>query len=354
MAQRLARSRHTGTPPGRCVVPATHSDTLTTHLVEILGVSRPSAISGTRDERTARIASYQRGRVAHTQLLAVGIANRTIYRLVASGHLQREHRQVYAVGHTAPAPLAAETSALLACGEHAVLSHYSAALIHKLIPHGDGRIHVTIRGRHGASPQGVHVHRTKSLNRSEVKTLERLPVTSPLRTVFDLASLADMATTERAVEEALIQKMVSERQLRTRAATLRGHRGASRVTAVLDAHREPGITKSKAERRFRALLRAAGLPEPRTNVAFRGYTLDCYWPELGVAVEVQGYKFHSSRKKFERDTRKAATLAAAGLSVSYVTWLQMEHEPFAVVARVAQTLALAAAAAAPTLRRNAA
>ncbi len=63
-----------------------------------------------------------------------------------------------------------------------------------------------------------------------------------------------------------------------------------------------------------------------------------------VVVEVQGYQFHSSRRKFERDTRKAATLTAAGLSVSYVTWLQMENEPFAVVARTAQTLAMAAAA----------
>ncbi|HTX32486.1 MAG TPA: type IV toxin-antitoxin system AbiEi family antitoxin domain-containing protein [Solirubrobacteraceae bacterium] len=306
-------------------------------------MSRPRAISGSREERIAQIAGFQRGRVAHAQLLAAGLANRTIYRLAAQGHLRREHRGVYAVGHTAPIPLGPETAALLACGDHAVLSHYTAALIHKLIPHGDGQIHVTIRGRHGPEPTGVKVHRATTLNRGEVDIVEALPITSPARTIFDLAATADLATTERAVEEALTQKKVTERGLRTLARRVRGHRGAKLVPAILDAYKEPGITKSKAERRFRALLRAAQLPQPKTNFPFRGYSLDCYWPELGVVVEIQGYQFHSSRKKFERDTRKAATLTAAGLTVAYVTWLQMENEPYAVIARTAQMLALAQA-----------
>ena len=77
------------------------------------------------------------------------------------------------------------------------------------------------------------------------------------------------------------------------------------------------------------------------NVRVHGYLVDFYWPGLGVVVEVQGYKFHSGRTAFERDTRKGAKLTAAGLSVSYVTWIQMDDEPYAVVARVAQALARA-------------
>jgi very-short-patch-repair endonuclease/predicted transcriptional regulator of viral defense system len=311
-----------------------------THLVPLLGVRRPIAVRGSRDERIAAVADRQRGRIHRDQLLAVGVADRTIYGLVARGYLHREHRGVYSVGHSAPTPLGDETAALLACGEHAALSHYTAALIHRLIPHGDGLIHVTVPGRHGPNPAGIKVHRTKSLNRNEVEVHQGLPVTSPLRAILELAPSADLSTLERAIEEAMTQRLVSEAQLR---AAARGQRGAPRVIAILDAHREPGITKSKAERRFRALLRAAQLPQPRTNFLFHGYSLDCYWPELGVVVEVQGYKFHSGRRAFERDARKGATLTAAGLSVSYVTWLQMENEPFAVIARTAQTLALAQA-----------
>jgi predicted transcriptional regulator of viral defense system len=274
-------------------------------------------------------------------MVAAGISNDAVDRLSRKGHLHRRHRGVYAVGHTAPARLADETAAVLACGDHASLSHYSAGLVHRLIPHGDGQIHVTIRGRHGSSPAGVKVHRTESLNRGDVRFTERLPVTSPIRTVFDLAAAADLATVERAVEEALTQRMVSERELRRRAADLNGRRAGTRITATLDAYKEPDITKSKAERRFRNLLRAAQLPPPRTNVRVHGYEVDCYWPDLGVVVEVQSHKFHSGRRKFEHDTRKAAKLTAAGIIVSYVSWLQMDGEPYAVVARTAQTLALA-------------
>jgi hypothetical protein len=105
------------------------------------------------------------------------------------------HRGVYAVGHTAPTPLAAETAALLACGEHAVLSHGTAARLWRLLD--DDTIHVTIRGRHGPRPDGVHVHRTNRLTRGEVKVVEGLPVTSPARTLADLGATVHRRTLER-------------------------------------------------------------------------------------------------------------------------------------------------------------
>jgi very-short-patch-repair endonuclease len=315
-----------------------HSDEQTTYLVEALGVRRPIAIAGGRDERIAAIAATQRGRVSRSQLLAAGIADGTIYRLAAKGHLHRLHRGVYAVGHAAPVPLGPETAALLACGDHAVLSHQTAARLWKLLPAGGGPIHVTIRGRNGARPSGVRLHRTNSLSQSVVRILERLPVTSPLRTLIDIAPGLDARTFERAVEEALIQRLVTERQLATAAGNADGRRGTARLAALLKAQREPANTRSKAEERFRSLIRAAQLPEPKVNVRVHGYELDFYWPGLGVVVEVQGYKFHSGRPAFERDSRKGAKLTAAGLSVSYVTWIQMDDEPYAVVARLAQTL----------------
>jgi predicted transcriptional regulator of viral defense system len=243
------------------------------------------AITGGRADRVAAIAGLQRGRLSRDQLRSAGIPDRTISRRAVSGQLRRVHRSVYAVGHTAPAALADETAALLACGPHAVLSHQTAAQLWKLIPHGDAPIHVTIRDRHGPRPTGVTVHRTGRLNRSEVRTVERLPITSALRTLVDLAAKVDLRMLERAVEQALHEKLVSERQLRQAAAAANGTRGASELRALLDQQCEPGLLRSKAERRLRELIRAAGL------------------------------------------------------TVSYVTWTQMEREPFAVVARVAQVLA---------------
>jgi very-short-patch-repair endonuclease len=261
---------------------------------------------------------------------------------VTTGRLIRKHRGVYAVGHTAPAPLADETAALLACGDHAVLSHRTAARMWKLTPDQDTDIDVTVRGRHGPQPAGVRVHRTTRLSHGEVRIVERLPVTSPLRTLLDLAAVVDLRTLERAVEEAMIQKLTSERALRATLAAVKGRKGSPNLSAILEQHREPGVLRSRAERRLRELIRLAQLPEPKTNVPMHGVEADFYWPDLRVVIEVQSQKFHLTRAALERDTRKAAKLTAAGLTVSYVTWTQMEREPFAVVARIAQVLARSA------------
>jgi predicted transcriptional regulator of viral defense system len=313
-----------------------------TYPVTILGVRRPVYVTGAADEKIGTIAEHQRGRVSRDQLRAAGVSDRMIHGRVAAGRLVRKHRAVYAVGHTAPAPLTAEVEALLACGPHAVLSQNTAARLWKLIPDWDTSIHVTIRGRHGAQPDGVRVHHTNRLTRGEVEIVDALPVTSVARTLIDFAASADLTALERAIEQALIAKHVTDAQL-DRAAAARVGRGATRIRAILAQQREPGVTRSEAERRFRALMRAAQLPEPRTNIRIHGVEPDAYWPELGVVVEVQSQKFHLTRAALERDTRKAAKLTAAGLTVSYVTWTQMEREPFAVVARVAQLLARAAA-----------
>ncbi len=272
---------------------------------------------------------------------AAGISDDAIDRRARNGHLIRKQKSVYAVGHAAPAPLTTETEALLACGPHAVLSHNTAARLLKLLPDTAATVHLTIRGRHGARPTGVQVHRTARLNRSEVKIVEGLPVTSALRTLLDLAAVVDVYTLERAIEEALHEKFVSVRQLRQATKGSNGRRGVGNLNAILDQQREPGITRSKAERRMRQLIRLGQLPEPETNYPMHGVVADFYWPELDVVIEVQSQKYHLTRAALERDTRKAARLSAKGKTVSYVTWLQMEREPFAVVARAAQTLARA-------------
>jgi very-short-patch-repair endonuclease len=99
------------------------------------------------------------------------------------------------------------------------------------------------------------------------------------------------------------------------------------------------VTRSEAERRLLALVREADLPQPQTNARLHGYEVDAYWPAHGLVVEVDGYRYHSSRPAFERDRAKAAKLVAAGLTVMRLTWLQMTHEPYAVIARLAQALA---------------
>src|SRR6202022_765291 len=93
----------------------------TPHFVRLLGLGRPVGVSGSRDERIALIAERQRGVVSRGQLFAAGIAEHVIDYMLSTGRLLRLHDGVYAVGHSAPIPLAAETAAVLACGPNTLL-----------------------------------------------------------------------------------------------------------------------------------------------------------------------------------------------------------------------------------------
>ena len=118
-----------------------------------------------------------------------------------------------------------------------------------------------------------------------------------------------------------------------------GHRGAGRLRALLD--RQAGATtktRSPAEEVFLDLVRQARLPAPRVNARVAGYEVDFFWPEQKVIVEVDGYRFHSTRRAFEHDRRKDADLRAAGFTVLRVSSEQLERQPYAVIADVTRAL----------------
>lgn len=122
------------------------------------------------------------------------------------------------------------------------------------------------------------------------------------------------------------------------------------LRALLGEGSAHSFTRSEAERRFLELLRSAGLPPAHTNVPQGPFELDFFWPDLNVAVEVDGFAFHRSRAQFENDRRKDAWLLTRGIRMIRVTWRQITREPIVVAVQVGQALALAQAsrAARPT------
>ena len=298
----------------------------------------------------AALAALQRGRVSRDQLVAAGLSNSGVYRRVAAGRLHRLHRAVYAVGHPGPVPLGDETAALLACGPRAVLSHLSAGRLWKFVrepaafvrePAASAPIDVTIAGRHGAHPDGVRVHRASTLKRAQVRIVDGLPVTSPIRTLSDLAAVLAPRELEWSVDEAIQLNLVTPSEVARAAAAAKGRRGAAALAVAAARHVGKGVTRSELERRFRALLADAGLPQPRSNFRLDGYSLDFYWPEHALVVETDGYRFHRTRAKFEHDAAKTSALVAHGLDVMRFTWRGLEERPFVTIAQVAQAIARA-------------
>jgi len=64
-----------------------------------------------------------------------------------------------------------------------------------------------------------------------------------------------------------------------------------------------------------------------------------------VVLESDSYEFHATRAAFERDRRRDALLTRAGYLVLRTTWLELTAQPYALVARIAEALALADARA---------
>lgn len=312
-----------------------------TNLVSVLGVRHVFPVSGPRDRRIAAIAGLQRGFVSRWQLLAAGIQPRAIDRMLANGRLLQAHRGVYSVGHSTTQPFGRETAALLAVGPHAVLSHQSAAFAWGVVPARPDTVPVDllVPAGHVRRRPGIAAHRTTRLEGREVRICQGLPVTSPARTFVDMAAAVTMRELERAVDEALVRRIVRLQQLRDAVARDKGRAGAPLLATLLNHRGNSTVTRSQAEERMLEIIRAADLPPPECNPRVNGYEVDFLWRPQQVIVEIDGYAYHSSHSAFERDRAKGAALGAAGFLVIRVTWLQMEHETLIVVSNLAQALA---------------
>jgi very-short-patch-repair endonuclease len=265
--------------------------------------------------------------------------------MLARDWLHRRHAGVYAVGHLAPVEYGDETAALLAAGDSAVLSHESAAALWALrpAPPPGAAVHVTLPRPESARRRGINAHRTRTLLARDVRLRQHLPVTSPARTLVDIAGSLTERERERAVDEALVSRIVSRAQVEDVLARNATRPGARRLRALLRDREHLTVTRSEAEERFLVLTRDAALPAPELNVRLHAFEVDFLWRAERVVVEVDGFTHHGSRSAFERDRAKSAALAALGFTVIRITWLQIAHEAYAVIAQVAQALAWAQA-----------
>lgn len=174
-------------------------------------------------------------------------------------------------------------AAVLACPLGAAISHGSAA---QLLEIGSerGEIEVSVPAPSSARVPGVRVHRTSRLGDGDVGRARQIPVTSPVRTLLDLATYLPRPRLERAVNEADKRDLIDAESLRRALDQRTGQRGVRTLRDLLDRHTFT-LTDSELEQRFIPLATRAGLPAPLTGARVNGFTVDFFWPELGLVVE---------------------------------------------------------------------
>ncbi len=299
----------------------------------------PGLESPGRDERLAQLATRQHGVVSRYQLFRLSFTRGLIEHRLETGLLHRVHRGVYAVGHRSLTLHGRWMAAVLACGPGAVLSHRDAAALLGLRESAAGAIEVTAVGRSRHNRRGIRVHRPRSLHAEDRTIRDGIPVTSLARTLLDLAEVLNLRQLERVVEEAERLRLFDLRAIERLLARCRGHRGARSLRRVLAPRKLPGLeARSELERRFVDLCRDAGLPLPALNVSVEGYEVDAFWPAQRLIVELDGYAFHRTRKSFEQDRVRDATLQLAGQRVLRITHRRVVYDAEAVVATLERAL----------------
>jgi very-short-patch-repair endonuclease len=271
--------------------------------------------------------------LTHGQIREAGLSAEAIRHRVATGRLHRIHRGVYGVGRPQLTQLGYWMAAVLACGDSG---------------RSPGRPAESSRSpseppRTGAT-RAFAFAAGRLCPRRTVVTRHGIPVTSPVRTLLDLALALDRYGLEAAINEADKQDLIDPESLRVELADRAGQPGVRVLRRVLDRHTFR-LTDTELERRFLRIVRRAGLPLPETQV-WLGGRVDFVWQDLGLVVETDGLRYHRTAISQTSDLRRDQGHAVAGRERLRFSHAQVRYEPAYVteiLTRVIQRLCRALA-----------
>lgn len=289
----------------------------------------------------AGFAEAQLGLVTRRQLLAAGVPRTTIDKAVRSGRLVVEAPRVLRL---AGAPRTAESRLLadaLSVGDDAVYSHRSAAWLWGLLVDPPRLHELSVPRGHRPDHAPLLVHEARDLDLAASGFVRGVPVTGVGRTILDCARYPDVDV-ELLIDEARRTLDVSRTLLPTVLVdhSCRGRPGLARLRAALDAE---GLPDSDFERLVVRWLGRAGVAgwrlHHRVTVGDTVAVVDLAWPELRVAVELEGRDHWDRARRHDADARRQNHLELAGWLVLRVTYRRWLRDPAGVLAEIRAALA---------------
>lgn len=234
-------------------------------------------------------------------------------------------------------------------GKGVAASRRSAAVLHGLAGFPEGIVEITVL-RKLKTPKNVILHRTLSPTVEKTVFIDGIPVTPIARTLLELGAVVDLLVVEAAVEDALRKRLVSSTRLRWELDRFGGHGepGAAALAKVLEARGDgsPPL-ESLLEVKLLNLIRRSGLPLPHRQYEIRKKgqliaPVDFAYPNALLAIEVDGFTFHSPRPKFQSDRSRQNELTTEGWAVLRFTWADIHERPEETVAKIRMSLELSA------------
>lgn len=167
----------------------------------------------------------------------------------------------------------------------------------------------------------------------EVREVDGVAVTSPERSIVDVARTVGLESGVCAADEAIRRGLCSRSDLERQAAAARGRTGVARARVLPEL--SSGLSESVLESLVRLILVGAGLPVPEQQVWFtpvRGenFRVDFFWPEWRLVVEVDGLGKYGDtpaaiRRSVVAERRRQRLLEEAGYTVIRWSWEDLRH-----------------------------
>jgi hypothetical protein len=290
-----------------------------------------------------QVAQRQYGLVTRRQAICL-LGEWAFRRARAEGRLVDFSRGVFRCAGARRSFRQRAMGACLAYGPPVAVSHRSAAALWGYEPVARvAQIDVVIpHGRSGRRP-GIEVHHA-ALSTDCVTERFGIAVTSPGRTLLDLAGIMPPSVLERCVDDVLRTRQATATQLIAWLGRGKG-RGQNRIRLLrlLELRSSSGVGDSVAVDRIHRWISHAGLPAPVLGwpvvVAGHQRVLDLAYPIERIAIEFNGWEYHQMRSRMDADHARTTELELAGWIVIVVT---AAHTEAATVDRVTRALALRA------------
>jgi len=219
-----------------------------------------------------------------------------------------------------------------------MLSHHSAAALWGFGVERKGVIDLSVRRHCKVRRPGIQVHDRAGLWTRDLGTRKGIAVTRPVKTFLDIALELPENRLERAINEADKRDVIDADALRKALGDRAGEPGVRPLRRILDKHTFR-LSDDELELLFRPLAATAGLPIPLTKVMVNEFEVDFFWPELGLVVETDGWRYHRTPAAQARDALRFQTHTAAGLTPLRFSHWQVKYEPAHVLDILTRTAA---------------
>jgi len=281
------------------------------------------------------------------QARACGFARRTVAARAAHGRYEQIHPGVYGLAGSEETWHRQVTAAVLSAKVPSAASHQTAAFLWGMTDRCPEHIEIVTRRHVRLARSAFVVHESKDLDESDIHLVDRIPTTSPARTLVDMGASARLGVVARCFDSALRAKLVSVAEVdqMVRRVARKGRTGVGTIRPLIEERlRWQSITESSLEDRFRALLDGAGLPLPTSQYQlfeadgdFVG-RYDFAYEGCAAIIELDSERFHMDPGSFQRDREKQTRAQMLGWTVYRFTWQDLTTRPDMVISVLASIL----------------